>query len=235
MNLYTKDLKNLIQEKKFAEAKVLSQKIIATNPNHADPYFFRGVAEYQTANIKEAILYLSKALEIDPLHTDASICLSVIYSDLGQYDEAKKVFETANRSITHRRQNADLGIDQRFAMKHLELADLYFRYRRYDEALEQYTQSINLDPTQDDVRVRRARTLAKKGLISRAMDELQSLKKESPFKSAARIQIGLLHISQGNVLDAELEWESILQIDPNNEEAKNYLRLLKEGRIPKVY
>ena len=43
-----------------------------------------------------------------PKHTDAAICLSVLFNDIGKYDEAKKVFEQANQSITIKQASGDL-------------------------------------------------------------------------------------------------------------------------------
>jgi tetratricopeptide (TPR) repeat protein len=174
---------------------------------------------------------LKKALAIDPRHTDAAICLSVLFNDIGKYDDAKKVFEQANQSVANRRSGEDLTVDRKFAVKHLELADLYFRYRRYEEAIEEYTKAARLDPTTLDIRIRRAKAYAKKGFLTRSMQELQQLKREHPHYAPARIQLGLLHYSQGNILDAELEWESIVELEPKNREAIAYLQMANRERL----
>ena len=140
-------------------------------------------------------------------------------------EDAKKVFEQANQSVAHKRIGEDLGIDLKFAVKHLELADLYFRYRRYDESIEEYSKAAGLDPTNLEARIRRAKAYSRKGYVSRAMQELEQLRNENPGFIPARIQLGLLHYSQGNQLDAELEWESVLQSNPDNKEARSYLEM----------
>src|SRR5207248_9674227 len=126
--------------------------------------------------------------------------------------------EQGNQSVAHKKTGTDLGIDRKFAVKHLEMADLYFRYRRYDEAIEEYSKAALLDPTALDIRIRRAKAYAKKGFLTRAMQELQQLKGEAPHYLPARIQLGLLHYSQGNILDAELEWEAVVSFDEKNRE-----------------
>jgi Tfp pilus assembly protein PilF len=87
-----------------------------------------------------------------------------------------------------------------------------------------------LDPTTLEIRIRRAKAFAKKGFITRAIQELQQLKTENPHFVAARIQLGLLHYSQNNILDAELEWEQVLEIDPVHNEAKTYLEMARKVR-----
>jgi hypothetical protein len=81
-----------------------------------------------------------------------------------------------------------------------------------------------------DVRIRRAKAYAKKGFLTRSMQELQQLKSEHPHFLPARIQLGLLHYSQGNILDAELEWEGVLTLDSQNREAKAYLQMATKTR-----
>ena len=63
------------------------------------------------------------------------------------------------------------------------------------------------------------------------MQELQQLKAEAPEFLPARIQLGLLHYSQGNVLDAELEWEGVCAVDPTNREALAYLDMARRARV----
>ncbi len=223
-------IQDLLQNREFEKAESLIRVRLAQEPQGADVHYLMGVLNYFQGKIGPTVEYLKKSLAIDPHHTDAAICLSVLYNDIGKYDEAKSVFEVANQSVAHKRTGQDLGIDRKFAVKHLELADLYFRYRRYDEAIEEYAKSASLDPTALDIRIRLAKAYAKKGFLSRAMQELKQLKHEQPRFIPARIQLGLLHYSQGNVLDAELEWESITEIDPKDREALAYLQMAKKAR-----
>ena len=223
-------IQDLLQSKEFPQAEALIQAKLLKEPDSADPHYLLGVLNYFQGKLGPTVEHLKKALSIDPHHTDAAICLSVLYNDIGKYDDAKRVFETANQSVAHKRTGQDLGIDRKFAVKHLELADLYFRYRRYDEAIEEYAKAALLDPSALEIRIRLAKAYAKKGFVSRAVQELKQLKHEQPRYIPARIQLGLLHYSQGNILDAELEWESIAEVDPANREALAYLQMAKQSR-----
>lgn len=226
-----KEIEALIQRKDFSSAERLLLDRIQDDPSHPDHHYLLGVAKYLQGRIGEAIEPLKKSLELDPRHTDAAICLSVLYNDIGRYDEAKKVFELANHSINRPKDGRESEIDRKFAIKHFELGDLYFRYRRYDEAIEEYSKAAVLSPSNLEIRIRRAKAFAKKGFLTRAIQELQQLKSESPRFLSARIQLGLLHYSQGNVLDAEIEWEAILEIDSEHREAAAYLEMAKGARL----
>lgn len=224
-------IQDLLGSREFSKAESLINDKLRKDPASADAFYLLGVLHYFQGQLSPTIENLRRALSIDPQHTDAAICLSVLFNDIGKYDDAKKVFEQANQSVAHKRVGVDAGIDRKFAVKHLELADLYFRYRRYDEAIEQYTKAAILDPITVDIRIRRAKAYAKKGFLTRAMQELQQLKHEHADYTPARIQLGLLHYSQGNILDAELEWEAVLAIDSGHKEAAAYLEMAKQARV----
>lgn len=226
-----RQIQDLLSRREFSKAESMISDRIGKQPDSADAYYLKGVLHYFQGQLGPTVENLKRALAIDPRHTDAAICLSVLYNDIGKYDEAKGVFEQANHSVAHKRVGDDAEIDRKFAVKHLELADLYFRYRRYDEAIEEYSKAALLDPTTLDIRIRRAKAYAKKGFLTRAMQELKQLKAEAPRYIPARIQLGLLHYSQGNVLDAELDWEAVLEIEPGNREAAAYLEMAKQSRV----
>jgi len=225
-----REVQELIYQRNYAKAEALINDKIKKEPVNAEGYYLMGVCKYFQGQLAPSVDSLKKALELDPHHTDASICLSVLYNDIGKYDDAKQIFEQANHSIAYKKSGGNLEVDRKFAVKHLEIADLYFRYRRYDEAIEEYTKALLLDPTALDIRIRRAKAYAKKGFVSRAMQELQQIKADAPRHIPARIQLGLLHYSQGNLLDAELDWEAILEIHPKQKEALAYLEMAKQAR-----
>ncbi len=226
-----RQIQNFLERREFDQAGRLIDEKLRQDPQSADAHYLMGVLHFMQGRMSQTVDSLKKALAIEPRHTDAAICLSVLFNDIGKYDDAKRVFEGANQSVAHRRGSSiEQAIDRKFAVKHLELADLYFRYRRYDEAVDEYSKAAALDPTALDIRIRRAKAHAKKGFLSRAMQELQQLKNENPNYIPARIQLGLLHYSQGNLLDAELEWETALETEPANREAHSYLEMAKESR-----
>jgi tetratricopeptide (TPR) repeat protein len=227
----TQEIQKKIQAKQFFDAERLIESGLTLEPDNADLFYLRGLLRSYQGKLVDSIEDLKQSLYHDPKHTDAAICLSVILNDIGRYEEAKKVFEQANQSVFLKQIGDDIQIDRRFSVKHFELGDLYFRYRRFDESIEEYNKAILLDPQSSDIRVKRAKAFAKKGFITRAIQELQQLKAEKPTDLTIRIQLGLLHYSQSNLLDAEIEWESVLEFDPVHREATAYLDLIKKDEL----
>jgi tetratricopeptide (TPR) repeat protein len=227
---HVQEIQKKIQTRNYPDAEKLIEDGLILEPDNSDYFYLRGLLRSYQGRLVDSIEDLRKALYHDPKHTDAAICLSVILNDIGRYDEAKKIFEQANQSVFLKQIGDDVQIDRRFAVKHFEVGDLYFRYRRFDEAIEEYNKAILLDPQSTDIRVKRAKAFAKKGFITRAIQELQQLKAERPTDLMVRIQLGLLHYSQSNLLDAEIEWESVLEQDPVHREATAYLDLIKKDQ-----
>lgn len=196
----------------------------------AQSYFQMANIFHMKGEIGKAIKGFNKCLTLEPGHTDAAISLSVVYNDIGKYEEAKKVFELANSRVKHGKDTShfeDDHINKKFALKHFEIAEMYMTYNRLDEALFEFNKVVSLDPEHLDSRIRIAKVYAKKNFIAKSLDELKKLKNEHPEFTPARIALGVLFYGCGKVLEAQSEWERALVRDPRNEEAQMYLNLSK--------
>ncbi len=208
----------------------LLEEVTNINSKNSDAYFYIGNIFHIQGQLGKAVKAFNRVLEINPSHTDASISLSVILNDIGRYEDAKKIFEKANDNIKSKDTGIkDPHINEKFASKHFETAEMYFSYNRYDEALLEYEKAIKLNPEKLEVRVKIAKVYSKKGYIAKAFEELKRLKSEYPSYIPARVAIGLLYYGKGNALEAQSEWQAALQKDPKNEELQMYLNLSKNA------
>jgi tetratricopeptide (TPR) repeat protein len=219
------------EKQDYKKAQIVLNDIVESDDKNIEAFFLLANIFHINGEIGKAIKAFTKVLTISPEHTDAAISLSVLYNDIGQYEEAKKVFETASERVKGKNKGTglleDKHINKKFASKHFEIAEMYFSYNRYDEALFEYNKVISLDPEDLVSRIKVAKTYAKKGFISKAIEELRSLKNEEPNFAPARIALGVIHYSNGNVLEAQSEWEKVLLKDPYQQEASMYLNLSK--------
>ncbi|MEW6056022.1 MAG: tetratricopeptide repeat protein [Bdellovibrionota bacterium] len=226
-------VQHLIQNRMFAEAEKECEQVLNTEgfgeTDVKTALHLIGTCHYLQGRLGKSIECFKKILSIDPKHTDAAISLSVIYNDIGKYDDAKKIYQIANQSLQLKRQGSDSLLDRKFALKHIELGDLYFKYHRYDDALEDYSRASRLDPQNLEIRIKLAKVYAKKGFTTRAIQELQQLCHEHQDFIPGRVHLGLMYFSQGNVIDAQLEWEKAHTQDPENPEIKTYLDMAKQA------
>lgn len=224
--------KKLMEKGKRAEALKILEELLEDYDNSSYPeiYFMMANIFHLNGEIGKAIKAFNKVLELDPAHTDAAISLSVLYNDIGHYEEAKKVFDQANERVKAKTQGekiVDKHISKKFSAKHYELAELYLTYGRYDEALFEYNKASSLDFENLEIRLKIAKVYAKKNFIAKAFEELKKLKTEHPNYLQARVALGILYFGSGKILEAQTEWQQVISKEPLNKEAHMYLNLSK--------
>jgi tetratricopeptide (TPR) repeat protein len=215
---------NFIEGNYKVAEPILSQMILQ-NTRNPEVYQMLATIYYDKGQFNKAIKTFRRALEIDPTYTDASVGLSIILNDLGKYDEGKKVFEEARGILDRKSGKMDSYIEEKIASKHDELADLYFQYKRYNEALEQLLKAQKLSSRKAEIALRIAECHVKLGDNERAIRDLKNLIREYPHMTAARLKLGVLYYNQNKLAEAVEQWENILMRDPDHPEATKYLRM----------
>jgi tetratricopeptide (TPR) repeat protein len=226
-----KKAKDAFQKNDLKTASLFLNEVIDQNPNATEAYFYLANIFHVRGELGKAIKGFQRVLELDPHHTDAAISLSVIYNDIGKYEEAKAIFEKANNQVKNNQQQGvtDPHLNKKFSLKHYELAEMYASYGRCDEALFEYNKAVTLDPDNLEIRIKVAKTYTKKGFTSKAFEELKRLKNEHPGYLPARIAIGLLYYGNGNIIEAQAEWQNVLSRDPAHPEALMYMQLSRSA------
>lgn len=234
-----KTARECFEKLEYKKAQVVLSEIIESDDRNVDALFLLANIFHINGEIGKAIKAFNKVLNLNPEHTDAAISLSVLYNDIGQYEDAKKVFDTANERVKGKNKGGsglmeDKHINKKFASKHYEIADLYLSYNRYDEALFEFNKVVGLDPENLEARIKIAKVYAKKGFVAKAIEELRNLKNEEPSYAPARIALGVIHYGNGNVLEAQSEWEKVLIKDPFHSEASMYMNLSKTATETRI-
>ncbi|MBF0361841.1 MAG: tetratricopeptide repeat protein [Oligoflexia bacterium] len=238
----------------YKDAQATFEEVLEINPRNVEAHFYLANIHYTLGQIGKGINCFKKVLEIDPYHTEAAICLSVLYNDIGKYEEAKLLFKEIDNRVkgkskysysssssslgstdfssssssslsSHQSILSDPYINKKFAFKHYELGELYLTYDRYDEALFEYNKAVRLDPSNLEGRIQVAKVYSKKGLVSKAFEELRKLRNEYPNYLPARVALGVLYYGTGRVVEAQTEWQKVLSKDPRNPDAKMYIEL----------
>ena len=227
-----KELLDIAREKfnvgEMPMAERLLQQLLLLNNRIPEVYQMLGTIYYDQGKFTKAIQTFKRALEVDPTFTDASIGLSIIYNDLGKYDEGKVVFQEAQRVLAIKKIKQDPYIEDRLSNKHLELGDLYYQYQRFDEALEQYYKASALAARKPDAHMKIVEVYLKKNQPSKAVKELRKIGDSFPGYIPARLKLGVVFYNSNKVVEAIQEWEAVLSRDPLNTDASNYLKLAQE-------
>ncbi len=229
------DIKELLEtarehfrEGNYRVAESLLQQLLMSDARNPEVFHMMATIFYDQGKFNKAIKTFKRALEIDPTFTDASVGLSIILNDIGRYDEGKKVFIDAQNALAKKSTQADPYTQERLATKHDELGELYFQYRRYDEALEQYVRAIELSTRKAELKMKMIECMIKKSDETRATQELRLLVQDYPQFIPARLKLGLMYFNSRNTIEAIEQWENILLRDPDHPVALKYLQMAQE-------
>lgn len=217
---------------KMAEP-ILSQMLLQ-NTRNPEVYQMLATIYYDKGQFSKAIKTFKRALEIDPTYTDASVGLSIILNDLGKYDEGKQVFVEAQAQLEKKTGKNDPFIDEKLSSKHEELADLYFQYKRFNEALEQLLKAQKLSTRKSEITMRIAEIYVQLGQTERAVKDLRALIREYPHFIPARLKLGVIYYNSNNIAEATEQWENILMRDPQHPEALRYLKMAQAAGITSI-
>ncbi len=215
----------------YKVAEPILNQLILQNSRNAEIYQMLATISYDKGQFNKAIRTFKRALEIDPTYTDASVGLSIILNDLGKYDEGKLVFEEAQKLLDRKSGKMDSYVEEKLASKHEELADIYFQYKYYGEALEQLFRAQKLSARKAEIAMRVAECHVKLGDSDRAIRELKGLIREYPQFVPARLKLGVIYYNMNNLAEATEQWENILLRDPKHSEANQYLRMANAAGI----
>jgi tetratricopeptide (TPR) repeat protein len=215
----------------YKTAEPLLNQLLLKNSRNPEIYQMIATICYDKGQFNKAIKTFKRALEIDPTYTDASVGLSIILNDLGRYDEGKKVFTEAQAELEKKSGKVDPYIDEKIASKHEELADLYFQYKRFNEALEQLLKAQKLSSRRAEISMRIAEVNVKLGHADRAIKDLKVLVREYPQFIPARLKLGVILYNSNNIAEASEQWENILLREPHHAEANKYLKMAQAAGI----
>lgn len=218
----------------YKMAEPILQQMLLQNTRNPEVYQMLATIYYDKGQFSKAIKTFKRALEIDPTYTDASVGLSIILNDLGKYDEGKQVFVEAQSQLEKKSGKNDPFIDEKLSSKHEELADLYFQYKRYTEALEQLLKAQKLSTRKAEITMRIAEVHVQIGQSDRAVKDLRALIREYPHFIPARLKLGVIYYNSNNIAEATEQWENILMRDPQHPEALRYLKMAQAAGITSI-
>lgn len=218
----------------YKMAETLLQQLILQGSRNPEIYQMLATIYYDKGQFSKAIKTFKRALEIDPTYTDASVGLSIILNDLGKYDEGKQVFQEAQEILDKKSTQMDPFAAEKIANKHEELANLYFQYKQYKEALDQLLKAQKLSSRKVEITMRLADVYVQLGEQERAIKDLRLLIRDFPQFLQARTKLGLIHYQGHQIAEAVEQWENVLAKDPKNSEAARYIRMAQAAGITSI-
>ncbi len=177
-----KEVKRLISINDLRQAKILLQPLITEIGDDYRVYALLGVVYHKEGNFPRAVKNYNRALELNSLDTETAINLSLIYNDLGRYEQGAQLYAKAVGLMKNERvEKSDLideaeDINYMFASQHASLGELYLRYNKAEDAFREFEKALSLSPRMYHVYADMAECLSRLGHRKQAIKNLKTLK-----------------------------------------------------------
>lgn len=223
-----KSAENYFENMDYEKALPLLISLAKTDSTNEKIFHMLGTVYYSQGQFKLAIKNFQKALEINPRFTDSSIGLSVILNDLGKYEEAQKVFLTAQNLLNKKAPSQDSSLRQQIAQKHLELCHLYQQVKEPHKALIELSNYESLIGQNESVVYERFKILKSSAQFEKAAETLKDWikKSESPNPNML-FQLAETYYLNRQPLAALSTCEKVLKYSPKHSEALVFYDRLK--------
>ncbi len=223
--------KTCFDQGKFNDALKCFLELTRDNPDRfADVHNKVGIIYHQKGIFQNAITSFEQALRINPSYTEAAINLSIVYNELGKYDEAGNTFKMAVKTVSKTRKVKDPYVEGRLANEHARLGSQYYSLGRYKEAIAEFKKALKLRPWFADIITQLGIAYRNNGELETAIETFQKAIEINPKHLPAVINLGLTYYVMGFVDLALKEWKNALAVDPENRDAKVYISLVSSAK-----
>lgn len=212
------------QRGEFEKAEYLLEQLVVRADRFADVHHMLGVIAHHRGQFVRAEGYFEKALRINPEYTEAQLNLMVTYNELGKYDAARRVYALVRARADQ--STVDPFIRGKIANMHAELSQAYHDAHLLPEAIRELRQAVALCPLFADLQVRLGLLCREVGDIALAREHLEAARTANPRYVQGRLSLGTLLLSMGEREEARREFETALELEPENRTAQMYLRLV---------
>lgn len=217
--------KQHFENKQYAQAESFLRRATQKGARYADVLNMLGVISHRDGRFASAIEYFRGAIKINPRYTEAILNLAVLYNDLGQYPEAKKLYSQLKTTKGAKKGQIEPVLRGKLSNLHADIGDIYRSIGLNSHATEEYRKALGLNSNYFDIRTKLGQALRENGALPDSVKELKTVLRESPVYCPALIQMGITYYAMGKMPEAKKYWKAVLDKEPDNEYAKMYLRL----------
>jgi Flp pilus assembly protein TadD len=215
--------------REYERAEHVLREVLDKTDRYADVYNMLAVILHERGDFIAAEQYFERALELNPHYTEAALNLAVTYNDLGKYEAARQVYSRIRQG-----EGDGIALDPfargKIANMHADLAHAYSDAGCKAEAIEQLKKAVELCPTFADLQTRLGTLYRDAGNLALARVCYAAARDANPRYVLARVLLGVTLLSLGSTDQAVAEWREVLTLDPENKNAKMYLRMVEAQR-----
>ena len=186
----------------------------AAEMNSLDVFAFHHLGElYLKKNdIEKASAFFDKAMNISPRHVGRGINFGKILVQKNMIEKAIKVFDKA------------IGLSDNSLAMQEEIADFCLQNGMEEYAIQLWDTVLSHMPSRYDIMLKLGICHERRGNCREALTYLMNAEKKDKDNIEIKIHLAKNYIGIGQVLRSEHVLKSVMEIDPENAEAKELLR-----------
>lgn len=186
------------------QALQLFGEVVDLDPNFDAAWYELGLLYYKQRDIRNSILNISKAYNLNPDNKWYAITLASLYSQNSQFDEAIVIYEQLYKKDSDDRSNA------------IELANLYLKVNKPNDALKIYDEIELREGVSEEISLRKHHIYLAAGKKKKALYEIEKLASENEWDSRIQSLLAEFYMMNGMENQALETYEKILKIEPDN-------------------
>jgi tetratricopeptide (TPR) repeat protein len=249
--------KKRLEAREFGQAALEFQNAIQMRPKDAEPYYQLGLAYLSADRVKEAVLALRKATEVDPKHAAAQLKLvelmirtrnerltkdaearihTVLTTDPSDNDALFML--AATQAQLGKPEDAEKYLSEVLARspQHLKsaiaMAQLKLSQRNFTGAEEVLKKAVELAPKSSDTIAALGTLYAVTGRLAEAEVQLRKAIALDPKNAGALTSLGSTQMAAGNKAEAERTYKQIAALPQNEHRLAYAIFLMQENRRP---
>jgi len=218
-------------KREFEKAEQMLRMVLEEEDRYADVHDMLGVIAHSRGNFLVAERHFERALELNPAYTEAALNLAVTYNDRGKYEKAREVYSKIKVGPVGTAQGLDPFARGKLANMHADIAQAYADAGLPREAIREYEKATSLCPQFADLQVKLGTLFREVNDLPAARVRYEAALQAKPGYVPARLQLGVTLLALGEANGAEEQWREVIKLEPENSQAKMYLRMLERTRL----
>ncbi len=186
-----------------------------------------GVAYHRQSKFSQAISSFKKALALNPHYIEAALNLSIVYCDLGLYDQGYSEYQKLSSSYSPHTNIPPLVLGK-IANLHCQTAHSYEESGLYAEAQREYEKALTIFPKMPDQIMRLAELEYTMGQLAKAKSRARELIDKFAPNAESYNLLGLISYREGDYVSSRNYWMKAQEIQPEDRTSRTLLRCLNE-------
>jgi tetratricopeptide (TPR) repeat protein len=191
----------------YARALLEFQNAAKLSPSDAEPVYQLGMTYLRMQNIRPAVMYFRKAVELNPKHAAAQTILAELLIRANGKDLLEQAAGRANEVLKMEPDNVDAW--NALAVAELKLGDLADAGKHITEALHRFPESLKASATLASIK------LAQKDFAG-AETVMKDAVRRAPQSLDCALALGQFYAITGNHGQAEAELKRAVSLDPKS-------------------